>query len=58
MMQGLDQNLFDRLFEKAYKPFRSRNARTLFNIFIVEKEKEYLTTLDIQTHLSKVYLSS
>jgi len=51
MMQGLDQNLFDRLFEKAYKPFRSRNARTLFNIFIVEKEKEYLTTLDIQTHL-------
>ena len=53
MMQGLDQNLFDRLFEKAYKPFRSRNARTLFNIFIVEKEKEYLTTLDIQTHLDE-----
>ena len=52
-MQGLDQNLFDRLFEKAYKPFRSRNARTLFNIFIVEKEKEYLTTLDIQTHLDE-----
>ncbi|MBL7168825.1 hypothetical protein ISS40_09125 [Candidatus Bathyarchaeota archaeon] len=51
MMQGLDQKLFDRLFERAYKPFRSRNARTLFNIFIVEKEKEYLTTLDIQTHL-------
>ena len=53
MMQGLDQNLFDRLFEKAYKPFRSRNARTLFNIFIVEKEREYLTTLDIQTHLDE-----
>lgn len=53
MMQGLDQNLFDRLFEKAYKPFRSRNARNLFNIFIVEKEKEYLTTLDIQTHLDE-----
>jgi len=51
IMQGLDQKLFDRLFERAYKPFRSRNARTLFNIFIVEKEKEYLTTLDIQTHL-------
>ena len=53
MMQGLDQKLFDRLFERAYKPFRSRNARTLFNIFIVEKEKEYLTTLDIQTHLDE-----
>jgi len=52
-MQGLDQNLFDRLFEKAYKPFRSRNARTLFNIFIIEKKKEYLTTLDIQTHLDE-----
>ena len=53
IIQGLDQNLFDRLFEKAYKPFRSRNARTLFNIFIVEKEREYLTTLDIQTHLDE-----
>lgn len=51
MMLGLDQELFDRLFERAYKPFRSRNARTLYNIFIVEKEAEYLTTLDIQTHL-------
>ena len=54
MMQGLDPKLFDRLFERAYKPFRSRNARTLFNIFIVEKEKEYLTTLDIQTHLDEM----
>jgi len=54
MMQGLDQKLFDLLFERAYKPFRSRNARTLFNIFIVEKEKEYLTTLDIQTHLDEM----
>jgi len=50
-MLGLDQELLDRLFERAYKPFRSRNARTLYNIFIVEKEAEYLTTLDIQTHL-------
>jgi len=50
-MQGLDQKTFDELFEKTYKPFRSRNARTLFNIFIMEKEKEYLTTLDIQAHL-------
>lgn len=54
MMQGLDPKLFDRLFERAYKPFRSRNARTLFNIFIVEKEKEYLTTLDIQTNLNEM----
>jgi DNA-binding transcriptional ArsR family regulator len=53
-MQGLDQKLFDQLFERAYKPFRSRNARTLFNIFIVEKEKEHLTTLDIQTHLDEI----
>lgn len=53
-MQGLDQKLFDQLFERAYKPFRSRNARILFNIFIVEKEKEHLTTLDIQTHLDEI----
>jgi len=53
-MQGLDQKLFDQLFERVYKPFRSRNARTLFNIFIVEKEKEHLTTLDIQTHLDEI----
>lgn len=51
MMHGLDRETFDELFEKTYKPFRSRNARTLFNIFIMEKEKEYLTTLDIQAHL-------
>ena len=53
-MQGIDQKLFDQLFERAYKPFRSRNARTLFNIFIVEKDREYLTTLDIQTHLDEM----
>jgi len=52
-MLGLDQKTFDRLFEGEYKPFRSRNARTVYNIFIVEKDKEYLTTLDIQTHLDE-----
>ena len=53
MMIGLDQETFDRLFEGEYKPFRSRNARTLYYIFIVEREREYLTTLDIQTHLDE-----
>jgi hypothetical protein len=51
MILGLDQELFDYLFERKYKPFRSQNARTLYNIFIVEKKAGYLTTLDIQTHL-------
>ena len=54
MLHGLDQESFDRLFETEYKPFRSRNARTLYNIFIMEKGKEYLTTLDIQTHLDEM----
>lgn len=52
-MLGLDQEPFDDLFDRAYKPFRSRNARNLFNIFLMEKEAEYLTTLDIQTHLDR-----
>ena len=47
----LDQTSFDALFEDRYKPFRSRNARVMYNTFIKQIRNEYLTTLDIQEDL-------
>ena len=40
------------LFESLLKPLKSKYARAIFNIFLEYKNKEYLTTMDIQEGLS------
>lgn len=42
----------DELFEVSLKPLKSRNARTLFNIFTSKREVNSLTSLDLQSNLA------
>jgi len=47
----LSQEALHRLFEVDLKPLRNANARILYKVFLVSKEVEHLTTLDIQDKL-------
>ena len=44
----------DELFETTLRPLKSKNARTMFKIFIDHESLEHLTTLDIQTKLEEL----
>jgi DNA-binding HxlR family transcriptional regulator len=49
--QGLYGEDLDELFDIYLRPLRSKNARTIYRIFLDEKEKGELTTLDLQARL-------
>jgi DNA-binding HxlR family transcriptional regulator len=56
---GLHDEDLNELFDIYLRPLRSRNARTIYRIFLDEREKGELTTLDLQARLDQggVYLS-
>jgi DNA-binding transcriptional ArsR family regulator len=54
---GLYGEGFDELFDIYLRPLRSRNARTIYRIFLDEREKGELTTLDLQTRLDQHEIS-
>lgn len=53
---SLDEKNLEELFEIHLRPLKSRNARTLFRLFLGSKGVEYLTTLDLQIKLSELGL--
>jgi len=53
---SLDEKKLEELFETHLRPMKSRNARTLFRLFLGSKGVEYLTTLDLQIKLSELGL--
>lgn len=53
---SLDEKKLEKLFETRLRPLKSRNARTLFNLFLGLKGVEYLTTLDLQIKLGELGL--
>lgn len=53
----LDDKDLDELFEIYLKPLKSRNARTIYRIFLDEIERRELTTLDFQARLAYVGIS-
>lgn len=56
---GLYVEDLDELFDMYLRPLRSRNARTIYRIFLDERDKRELTTLDLQARLDQdgIYLS-
>jgi hypothetical protein len=46
-------DLIDKLFEGVLKPFHSKNARMIFEVFCQNKEYTYITTYDIELKLKK-----
>jgi DNA-binding HxlR family transcriptional regulator len=53
----LDDKDLDELFELYLRPLKSRNARTIYRIFLDEIERRELTTLDLQERLVPVGIS-
>ena len=53
---NLDEKNLEDLFETHLRPLKSRNARTLFRLFLGSKGVEYLTTLDLQIKLGELGL--
>ncbi|KYH36887.1 MAG: hypothetical protein AYL28_005800 [Candidatus Bathyarchaeota archaeon B23] len=48
-----DEGAFDRLFDTHLRPLKSKMARTIYRIFMEKSHYPYLTTLDIQSELSR-----
>lgn len=43
----------EELLEKTLRPLRGRKARGIFNIFLAQRDKEFLTTFDIEAVLKE-----
>jgi len=54
---GFHGEEFDELFDVYLRPLRSKNARSIYRIFLDEIEKGELTTLDLQIRLGQNGLS-
>jgi len=53
----LDKDELDRLFDIELRPMRSRNARTIYLLFLENRNIDSLTTLDLQPLLEKKQIS-
>ncbi len=53
---GFHSEEFDELFDIYLRPLRSKNARSIYRIFLDEIEKGELTTFDIQERLGQMDL--
>ncbi len=54
---GFDEKRMDELFEIQLRPLKSKNARSLYRIFIDFEDVEYLTTLDLQIKLDELNIN-
>lgn len=50
---GFSDEDLNKLFDIYLRPLKSKNARTIYRIFLEEKEKGELTTLDLQARLGQ-----
>jgi hypothetical protein len=49
--QDIAENAMDEFFDSHLRPLRSKNARTIFQMFVNARNVKFLTTLDLQTKL-------
>lgn len=54
---SINKHKLDKIFDIYLRPLKNKNTRIIFTIFVEELDVGYLTTLDLQTRLSRININ-